>query len=230
MPHKRSNPDIRTGSKGDPSPWIPSRVYAYLCDCFRRPSGCLALTEREFEAACQEYLRRAVPAYFRPKFGTNRRTTAKQEPKRKYVRQKRTGVLDATPTSRRNTLIRISRAEFPRIILKGEFRSLKKQVPDEEQRLNILRQRYSYLDQLKEKNDTLIGDLKDMPYKLAYQEVAEELGIKPDSLERMLKPSYQRRAGTPAWLSEMSARPSKESAREALRKARIAWAGFKGKI
>lgn len=204
MPRKRSNSDIRTGLKGDPSRWIPSRVYAYLCECFRRPTGCLALTEREFEAASREYLNRAVPAHFRPKFGTNRRKTTRQPPKRKYVRQKRTGVLDATPTSLFTILGRFYKAEFPWIILRGEFRSLKKQVPVEVQRINILRQRYYYLDQVNEKNDTLVGDLKkDMPYKLAYHQVAGELGIQPDSLERMLSPSARRRAGTPSWLARL---------------------------
>lgn len=203
MARNKSNPDIRTSLKGDPSPWIPSRVYAYLCLCFRRSKGELKLSEKEFEAARQEYVGRAVPAYFRPRLETKKKKDFKQETKRKYVRQKRTGVLDATPTGLLKILHRIYRAEFPWIILKGEFQDLKKRVPTEKQRLTILRKRYSYLPHIKEQNETLVGGLKDMPYKLAYHQVADELEIKPDSLERMLTPSARSRAGTPPWLARL---------------------------
>jgi hypothetical protein len=189
----RINPDIRqTGS-----PWSPSHVYAYLCQYFRRPKGDLALSHREFEAARQEYVRRAVPAYFRHGVATNKKK------RRKYSRTKRTSVLDSTPTIILKILYRLYTAEFPWIILKGEFKELKKTIPSKDRALAILRERYNYLPCMVEPDKTFLGDLADMPYKLAYLEVANELRIKAESLERMLTPSARRRSGTSSWLAQL---------------------------
>ena len=141
-------------------------------------------------------------------------------------------------------------AEFEWIILQGEFKGLKKSMPAEQERLTELKRKYSYLPRvadvdigepvlrdsaeilgIRSGKSGLLGDLEDNPFKLAIVEVAFEMEIKPDSLERMLKPSYRLRAGMPAWLAEMSPTVSRKNRHQEARKIH-GWLGqvSKGKI
>jgi hypothetical protein len=221
VPRKKSNPDIRTGLKGDPSHWTPLRVYPFLCRCFRRPAGELALTEQEYRVARGEYTSRAIKAYFFSPKGK----PGKTQQRRRYIREQRGGVLDDTPTRILEIIRSFHEEEFAEIIIQGESNALRSRNIDEAALRGIVCQRYSYLPQVNEARARA-----ETPYSLALAKVASKLGIKEESLRRMLAPSYRRRAGTPTWLSALSPRPSKEMAREAIRKARMAWAGFKGKI
>jgi len=201
MPRKKHNLDIRSGSPNDPSYWIPSRVYKHLCRCFRRQTGKLALTHTEFNAACNEYVSRAVSAWFRRRVPSNP-DASEPKPKRIYEKRKRKSSFDSMDI--RTILHYIHRVEFGWIILRREFRNLKKIHSNKSISLEWLKSHYSYLPQIND--STLLLDLEDTKtssYKLALDEVAVELEIERESLERMLKPSYRRRAGMPSSLAHL---------------------------
>ena len=133
MPRTKSNRDIRTHN----SPWSPSRVYKYLCQSFRREPGALGLSKGEFVASRQEYLNRALPAFF---FMHHPSKPGRQ--RRRYSKKKRKGVLDSYEKLR-SALTRIYMAEFEWIILQGEFNGQKKRLPAEQARLAELRRNVS---------------------------------------------------------------------------------------
>jgi hypothetical protein len=194
--------------------YTPSHFYKFLCKNHRfreRNPGELKITEEEWRGVLRDYgshrqrafLERFQERPTRHQKKRNRRADDNQEQpkktKRRYRVSNRGIILQKKPLGPLSTLQDLYRFEFAWIILCGEAKAMSLHSSAEVGRR--LRDHYHYLPQTKREN-FVHEVLEKSPRKLAEKELAESLGVTPESIPVLLSPSQWPKS-EPKWLADL---------------------------
>lgn len=166
----------------------PARVYQNFCDLMRRQPGELNLSrEIDFSALVGQFFivprRKEHYAKLAPTIKAWNVEVEKQIKTRSYIKRKRKSLTD-NPWNMRD---RLDWNYAAWIILRGEYKGMKKKGLSNVEIEKRLKDCYSYLSQVK--RDGWFAEVgKGPPMDLAYRDTAESLRLDEDSLRIMLSP------------------------------------------
>jgi hypothetical protein len=175
-----------------------ARVYQRFCELMGRRPGELNLSrEKDFSALVGQFFigpgRREHFAKLQPVIGAWDAEVDKQVKKRSYVKRKRRSVTDDLW----KLLGRLYWNHAAWIILRGEYKALKKKRLSDREIEKQLKGYYCYLSQLKRQGWFAEVERGGSPLNLAYRDTAESFkqpGLDGESLRRMLLPGRLRKS------------------------------------
>lgn len=171
----------------------PQRWHLKFCELMKCQPGELNLkTKLEFRGLVGQFF--ILPK--RAEFWDRLRNTLcawqaeieKQGEKGTYVKRKRRSITDALW----NLLGQLYWNHAAWIILRGEYKALKKPLSDNEIEKR-LKEHYGYLSQVK-RDGWFVEVKRGSPLVLAYRDTAERLGLQEDTLRLMLSPGRLRKS------------------------------------